>query len=259
MFPFIPISSGVFLPTYFLIISFVYIYSSYWLFRRAIRFKVEQKYVLDVCLIIMVSGFVGARLLHVVYEHPDYYIKAPMQIFKFWQGGFVFYGGVLFATVATLGYLKIKRQKGLLWMDLMAPVVVAGYMVGRFATLLSGSGFGRPTDLPWAIVYPQGPEAPAGVLLHPTPIYSMIWSLVALVFVLWAEKKPRKGVSFQGSLLLVYGAYHGVGRLVIEQFRNDFRGQSLFGLSVSSWISVLLIIFCTVLYVIIYNKNNKNN
>ncbi|MCB0390654.1 MAG: prolipoprotein diacylglyceryl transferase [Bdellovibrionales bacterium] len=257
MFPFIQITEGVLIPSYFLVISLVYVISSLWLFIRAPRYRIPQKMVLDVCLIIMISGFLGARFLHVFYEHPDYYLKVPSQIFKFWQGGFVFYGGLFLALVSSFIYLKKNNQNWRLWFELFAPVVVFGYIVGRFATFLSGSGYGHPTDLPWGIVYPPGPEAPSGVALHPTPIYSMIWNLIYLFFVLLRQKSPPKLFNFPGSFLLGYGVYHGIGRLFIEQFRNDFRGQTMLFLSVSSWISVLLIVICFFIFWREY-KNIKN-
>ncbi|MCB0355904.1 MAG: prolipoprotein diacylglyceryl transferase, partial [Bdellovibrionales bacterium] len=239
MLPFIVLGPDIFIPSYFLVISLTYTLASLWLFQRAPQFAISQKYVIDVALIIMLMGFLGARIFHVLYEHPDYYIKVPMQIFKFWQGGFVFYGGLLFALISVFFYLHKNQQDWRQWFELFAPVVVFGYIMGRFATLLSGSGFGRPTDLPWGIVYPQGPEAPSGIPLHPTPIYSMLWNFIYLIFVLWKQKNPPKLMNFKGSFLLVYGIYHAIGRFIIEQFRDDFRGSQWFSLSISSWFSLL--------------------
>ncbi|MCB9025926.1 MAG: prolipoprotein diacylglyceryl transferase [Bdellovibrionaceae bacterium] len=256
MFPFIHLAQGVLIPTYFLVISLAYMICTLWLYMRADQFQLSHSHVLDLCLIIMVSGFLGARLLHVIYEHPDYYFKVPSQIFKFWQGGFVFYGGLLASILASLYFLKFKKQNIPQWMDLLAPVIVFGYIIGRFATLLSGSGYGHPTNLPWAIVYPPGPEAPSGIPLHPTPIYSILWNSLALIFILIAQKKSLRFFSFKGSYLLAYGVYHGIGRLIIEQFRDDFRGSRLLGLSVSSWISVILIICCIFIYAKMYKSRS---
>ncbi len=192
-------------------------------------------------------GFIGARLCHVIVEHPGYYMRAPFQILKFWQGGFVFYGGVLFALVGAIYYLRIKKQNIRAWMEMFTPVIISGYVIGRFATLLSGSGYGKPTDVPWAIIYPPGPEAPAGIPLHPTPIYSMLWNAVFLFYVMRVESRPVAQYQLTkkpGNLLLVYGIYHGVGRVLIEQFREDYRGELILGLSFSTWMSGALIVLC---------------
>lgn len=257
MFPFIPIAQGIYIPTYFMVISLTYMVCTYWLYVRALKFHLSQKYTLDLCLIIMLSGFLGGRLFHVFYEHPDYYSRASLEALKFWQGGFVFYGGLLFSAVSSLFYLQRKNQDIRRWMDLMAPVVVFGYILGRLATLLSGSGYGRPTDLPWAIVYPPGPEAPAGIPLHPTPIYSMLWNGAALIFIFVSQKKNYDFFQFSGSYLLAYGVYHALGRWIVEQFRDDFRGGAFLGFSISSWLSLLLMLFCSY-YFVYFSRKSKS-
>jgi phosphatidylglycerol:prolipoprotein diacylglycerol transferase len=241
MLPFIKLYNDLYVPTYFLVISILFMICTFWLFLRSNSFKISQKYVLDVCLIVMISGFLGGRILHVLYEHPDYYLKAPLQIFKFWQGGFVFYGGLFLSLASVIYYLRKKKQNILLWFDLFTPVIIFGYIMGRFATLLSGSGYGKPTSLPWGIVYPPGPEAPAGIALHPTPIYSMLWNLVALFVVMYLQKKSPQKWS-KGKLFFIYGIYHSLGRIIVESFRDDFRGDSFLTFSVSSWLAIVVMI-----------------
>jgi phosphatidylglycerol:prolipoprotein diacylglycerol transferase len=210
------------------------------------KWGLSQKIAIELCGIIMFLSFVGGRAFHVLFEHPDYYFKVPSQIFKFWQGGFVLYGGVLFAVLGSVFYLNWKKQQIRIWMDVFTPVVVVGYIFGRFANLLSGSGYGQPTEMPWAIVYPLNPEAPAGIPLHPTPIYSMIWN--SLFFLVWTILKKYKKLNQPGQVLALYGIYHGVGRFIIESFRGDFRGTEWLGLSLSSWFSLALMSFCAYLY-----------
>lgn len=237
MFPVIRLSSDIYVSTYFLVIALAYAICVYWIAKRSRMLTGQSKDMMDLSLMLMICGFIGARLFHVFYELPDYYAKKPMDIFKFWQGGFVFYGGILGATLPSLLFVKLKKLNLKNVLDILAPVVPLGYAIGRFATLLSGSGFGRPTDLPWGITYPEGTEAPLGIALHPTPIYSMLWniSIVALVLVLQKKIKPYKA-------FFVMVACHGAGRLIIEQFRDDYRGSLFAGLTVSSWISLFLIV-----------------
>ncbi len=237
MYPVIRFSSEVYISTYFLVIAIAYAVCVSWVAKRSNMVLGHSKDMMDFSLVLMICGFIGARLFHVFYELPDYYVKKPLDIFKFWQGGFVFYGGVIGATLPGLLFVKIKKMSIKKVLDIMAPVVPLGYAIGRFATLLSGSGFGRPTDLPWGISYPEGTEAPVGVSLHPTPIYSMLWNItiVALVLVLQKKIKPYKA-------FFVMVAFHGLGRLIIEQFRDDYRGNLFAGLTVSSWISLMLIL-----------------
>lgn len=234
MFPTIPITSQFSIPTYYLIISLTASVGLLWLVRRSRQQGLGQKAVLDLSLIIMVSGFIGARLLHVFYEMPQYYQEDWIRVLHFWNGGFVFYGGAFLAGVSCLFYLRKK-----LWpqydryLDLFAPVLSFTYALGRTACFLAGCCYGRSCELPWAI---------AG--RHPTQIYASLWEAGTLLILLGIEKivvKDRvRWLQKNGSLFYLWMVLHGAGRLLMETFRNDFRGPS-WGLSVSSWISLAII------------------
>lgn len=213
---------------------------TFWLFKRAVLFNLKQSIAIDLSIIIMVFGFIGARLFHVIYENPEIYIKSPLQIFKFWQGGFVLYGGVFSSALAGVVFLKIKKQRVLDWLNALAPIVCWGYLMGRFATLLSGSGYGRATTLPWGIIYPVGPEAPAGIPVHPTPVYSMLWQGLILVLLIYLERTKNNFFNRSGNLFFLFVLLHSLGRAVIEQFRADYRGAEWLNFSVSTWISLIL-------------------
>src|SRR5690606_13068620 len=130
------------------------------------------------------------RLFHIIYEEPGYYLEEPMAVFWVWQGGFVFYGGLIGALLLSFVVLKFRKQKVLVWLDALSLVFFPVYIIGRLATLFSGSGYGQPTDLAWGIVYPPGTEAPSGIALHPTPIYSMLWcALIWLGLSILSRKK----------------------------------------------------------------------
>lgn len=238
------------IPTYFLLISIGFSLAAYYLYIRADRAQLSTAIALDFSLALMLGSFLGSRLFHVIYEAPEYYREEPFAIFWIWQGGFVFYGGFIGAVFFGLLFLKIKKQPPLLWLDHLAMVFPPIYALGRLATLLSGSGYGRPTDLPWAIVYPSGSEAPAGIGLHPTPIYSILWSL-GLWGVLFLLDRHREKMAFmyaKGQVFWVTVGGYSLGRLIIEQFRNDPRGAEVLSLSVSSWISLGLILFSVILF-----------
>ncbi len=199
---------------------------------------------MDLALALLIGAFLGARLFHIVYEEPRYYLEEPMAVFWIWQGGFVFYGGLAGALLLGTGFLKFRKEKLLPWLDLLALVFPLMYALGRFATLLSGSGYGRPTDLPWGISYPPGSEAPSGIALHPTPIYSMLWALIfwEILARLQFTRKNSKFFKTQGQIFFFTAMNYAVARLIIEQFRNDPRGENFFSLSVSSWLSLMILV-----------------
>lgn len=195
---------------------------------------------LDLAFLILLSGLIGGRLFHVFYEAPGLYLKDPLKIFRFDEGGFVFYGGLLSSLACSYLYLKIKKENFLIWADFFSPLVAVGYIYGRVGCFLVGCCYGSFCDLPWA-VYEK----------HPTQIYSLLTELFLLLLLL-SEKKQKR---FSGYIFFLWLTGHGVGRIFTEPFRGDFRGEALYGFSVSSWISLgLILIGSFSLYIL---RNNK--
>jgi phosphatidylglycerol:prolipoprotein diacylglycerol transferase len=262
MYPLIQIGKDVYLPTYLLIISLAYILSTLWLVRRTERFEESRNLALDLALAVMVGGFVGSRLFHVLFEYPEIYFQSPLRIFKVWQGGFVFYGGFFGAVIGTTLIFWWKKKSPWKWFDIFAPLFPFGYALGRISCLFAGCCYGRECQYFWGIRFPRWSEAPANIVLHPTQIYAVLWELTVLALILYLEKKrPVKSPSQPlggdagtflsrllwppGQLLFIWMALHGLGRIFMESFRADFRGAPILGLSISTWISILLLIAST--------------
>ena len=207
---------------------------------RANHSEVYFKAAWDLALILMVAGFIGGRLFHVVYENPEIYREDPWLILQFWNGGFVFFGGFIFAILAASAYVWQQKESFLEWADFYAPIVAAGYAFGRLGCLIAGCCYGAFCDAPWAI---EG--------RHPTQLYAFLTEGLLFLYLLRKEKThPPRGRIF--SLWLIG---HGLGRLFMESFRGDYRGAMIAGLSVSSWIS--LIIFATGLALVAFLKNRR--
>lgn len=236
MFPIIPVTSTVQIPTYYLIISLTVVVSLFWVTYRARKYQMSHQLTLDLSLIIMVSGFIGGRLMHVFYENFEYYRADYRRILQFWDGGFVFYGGALFAALMAILFLQWKAAgKQEKYLDLMAPVISFSYAFGRLGCLFAGCCYGRFCELPWAV----GGR-------HPTQVYASLWELGVLFILLGLESiapAHRRPHLFgrSGSIFYLWMILHGLGRLLMETFRDDFRGPSL-GLSISSWISILVVL-----------------
>ena len=232
MLPFLHIGSLV-IPTYYLVISVTVCLTLVWLRIRLRRSDLSDLVAMDVSLVLMIASFVGARLLHVVYENPEVYWQEPVRIFYFWDGGFVFYGGALLSAFCATVFLR-KRDPENFWryFDLFAPVLALSYSVGRLGCLLAGCCYGRTCELPWSI---------AG--RHPTALYATLWELGVVLILLGlqtpSENSDRKNRT-AGALFALWMILHGLGRLLMEAFRDDFRGPR-FVLSVSSWISVAVV------------------
>jgi len=194
----------------------------------------------------MIAGFIGARLLHVIFERPDIYIRNPLAVFAVWRGGFVFFGGFFVAWASGWLFVRKKNQNVGVWGDLFAPVMAFGYGLGRFACLAAGCCYGKACELPWAIYFPAGVEAPPFTLRHPTQIYAILWEFLLGGILLFLEKRRSRVqmgfISKPGALFTSWIIFHSVGRLLMEVFRADFRGPQFLDLSVSTWLSFVVII-----------------
>lgn len=248
---------GLKVPTYFLILSLVASFCLVFVFIRAKQRALSQRLSLDVSFIILLSGFIGARLTHVVWELPWFYSAHPILILAFWNGGFVFLGGAIWAFAFSYWYLQYKKQNPWLWADFFAPIVAIGYALGRLACLAAGCCFGKYCDLPWGIRLQGKDGFLEAFARHPTQIYHSLIELGIFCLILFIEKKyalkppsphsavkrNTKGLFLKtGNLFLIYLILHSLGRLAVEPFREDYRGAEPLGLSFSSWLSIGFII-----------------
>jgi phosphatidylglycerol:prolipoprotein diacylglycerol transferase len=243
MYPIFHPSPHIHIPIYLVVMSLAFSLSIVYFYKRAIKLNLPPKISTEISIMVMIGAFLGSRLFHIVFEYPQYYINDPVEVFKVYKGGFVFYGGLIGGLLTSYLFVKKIKQNYLNWLDCSAPVLSLGYIIGRIGCIFAGCCFGRECDLPWAIQFPQGVEAPANILLHPTQVYSILieCSVWFSLFII-EKKKPMKS----GSLFAVWLLLHSAGRLVVEQYRGDFRGEPVLGLSVSSLISLILIALSSV-------------
>lgn len=103
-------------------------------------------------IIATVSGIIGARILYAAL-YPQEFAQNPIEIFYIWQGGLVFSGAFIFGSLGGLLYLKFYEQEILPWLDCFAPAVALGQAVGRLGCFFAGCCYGKPTDLPWGVVF----------------------------------------------------------------------------------------------------------
>lgn len=244
---------GIAIPTYLLTLSIVYCLGIFYFFLRLKKFGLSPIIASDLLLIAMVSGFVGARLAYVFYQEPAHYFKNPIQIFQFWHGGFIYYGG-LFAGLGTCyAYLKFKKQNIGLWMNLSAPVLALGYGLGRLACFLNGCCYGAVCEWPWGVQFPLLTHA-----RHPTQLYAFIFELFVWVFLLAIEKKAVFKSRNFGLLFYIWLIAHGLGRITMEYFRDDPRGAQIVGLSISTVISILIVLIASSILIRNFRSSDKS-
>jgi len=159
------------------------------------------------------GAVLGGRLGYVLFYGLPQYLAAPLDVLKVWQGGMSFHGGLLGALVASW-LLGRRHQLGFFQVtDFLAPLVPSGLLAGRFGNFVNGELWGRPTDLPWGVVFPG--EAAAGVPRHPTQLYEAALEGLVLFAVIWAfSRRPRPTMAVSGLFLTVYAALRGLVELL---------------------------------------------
>jgi phosphatidylglycerol:prolipoprotein diacylglycerol transferase len=126
-----------------------------WLLQRLARREgLDVDRLMDLALWLFIGGIIGARLLFLVLNRKQF--SGPLDFFKFWQGGIVFYGGVVAAVPVFMFYTRRFKLPAMRVLDVIAPAVALGIGIGRFGCLMNGCCWGKPTDVPWAITFPYG-------------------------------------------------------------------------------------------------------
>ncbi len=227
--------------------------------REARRQGLDPNKMLDLAFYVTLSAIIGARLLFIIVEYP-YFLEDPIRIFKIWEGGLVFYGGLILAVIVSILYMKKHEMPVLKVGDIVAPSMAIAQAVGRFGCLSSGCCYGKETALPWGIVFTDPnslvPLEKLGLTLHPTQLYSSLSSLVLCGFLFTMLKKKR----FDGQVLTMYGILYPLLRSFIEFFRGDPRGAILGGMiSTSQVVSAGVFILSTYMYFKIRSQNSRQH
>ena len=181
---------------------------------------VAPQQVMDMAFFMILCAIVGSRLLYILINF-SYYKAHPLDAFKIWQGGLVFSGGLIAVAVAMAWYLRRHHLSFWATGDLWAPALALGQAVGRIGCFMAGCCYGRPTDLPWGIIFSHPHTlAPQNIPLHPTQLYSSLGGFVIFFILLFLHHKRK----FLGQVFLWYLILHSTFRLFVERFRGDERG-----------------------------------
>lgn len=205
---------------------------------------------LDDALFYGVLGVVlGGRLGYVLFYRPDYFFAHPLEIFYVWQGGMSFHGGFLGVLAAMWFFARKTGKPWLNVMDFLAPLVPLGLGAGRIGNFINGELWGRPTDLPWGMVFPHVDNLPR----HPSQLYQFAMEGIALFVILWLfSRKPRPVGAVSGLFLLGYGFFRFVAEFAREP--DDFLGLLSLGLTMGQWLSLPMIVGGAILMMWSYKR-----
>ncbi len=158
---------------------------------------------------------IGGRLGNVLFYDPGYYASHPLDIFKVWEGGMAFHGGLIGALIGALLFARRYQAPAMTVLDLCSLAAPIGLFLGRIANFIRPELWGRPTDVPWAVIFPGTDGLPR----HPSQIYEALLEGV-LTFVVLLVIARRGALKRPGLLSGVFGILYGCARIFSEFFRE---------------------------------------
>lgn len=251
---------------YGILISIGFILALVYAFTHAKKFGVDSDHMVDVIILGMIGGIVGARLYYVIFSW-DLYKDDLLSIFSTRSGGLAIYGGLIGALL--VGGLACKWRKVKLkpMFDLTAIGFLIGQGIGRWGNFFNIEAYGGNTSLPWGMTSPkiqaeltdkmyelagQGMTIDPLQPVHPTFLYESLWCLLGFVLLAWYAKRRR----FDGEIFLIYLGWYGIERFVVEGLRTD--SLMLGPIRVSQLLAAVLVVVSVVLLVLANRKLKQN-
>ncbi len=237
------------------LIAFLVSWSLAWLRAKKSYTVLEPQQVSDLILYAALGVLIGGRVGYVLfYDFPDF-IHHPLILFRIWEGGMSFHGGLLGVLLALWLYSRKIHQS--LWAvtDFIVPMVPIGLGLGRLGNFINGELWGCITHVPWAMVFPRAGPWPR----HPSPLYEFFLEGVVLFLILWFfSAKPRPRFAVSALFLLGYGCF----RFFCEFFRQP---DPQLGFIAFNWLTMgqvlslpMIVIGATALWWIFLRKSGKN-
>jgi len=210
-----------------------------WLVRRP-GWRLTPEALDDLLLYITLGVVLGGRLGYILFYRPEFYLSNPLEALAVWQGGMSFHGGLLGVVAASILFARRRRLPVLEVGDAIACATPIGLFLGRLANFINGELWGRPSDVPWAMVFPGGGPQPR----HPSQLYEAGLEGVLLFLIMtWLALRPRTPGS-EGRLTGVFLIGYGIARSIAELFREPdaHLGFLLGGLTMGQLLSLPMVV-----------------
>lgn len=204
----------------------------------------------DLVFYCALGTMLGGRIGYILFYNFDYFVQDPTVIFKIWQGGMSFHGGMIGVFIAMWLLAKKCQCKMFQLVDFITPFAPVGLCAGRIGNFINGELWGKTTDVPWAMVFPNAGPLPR----HPSQLYEAFLEGVVLFAALWIfTSKERPYRSATGLVLFLYGCF----RFIVEFYRlpdAHIGYLALNWLTMGQILSLPMIIIGAVLFYLAYRK-----
>lgn len=185
--------------------------------KRAEKKELIAEEVLNMAIICVIFGFLGAKILYVL-ENFQQFLVSPLSVIG--SSGFVVYGGIIIGVISIIIYCRIRNYSFFRYFDLLMPSVSLGQAFGRLGCFGAGCCYGKETDAAWGIVFTNSPYAPNNVSLIPTQLISSAGNFAIMIILLLFSRKAKKVGDVGALYLLLYG----IGRFCVEILRENEQG-----------------------------------
>jgi len=169
----------------------------------------------DFVLWVTLGIILGGRIGYVLFYNPQYFAQHPLEMIELWNGGMSFHGGFLGCVLAVVLFARHRGIPILSLGDLTCAAATIGIFLGRLANFINGELWGRPTDVPWAMVFPNGGPQPR----HPSQLYEALLEGL-LLFVVLTVLIRRGALQRPGFIIGAFAFGYGIARTIGEFFRE---------------------------------------
>ncbi len=220
-------------------VAAAWLFYRYW---RAGRSPLPPEKISDLMIALVIGVMVGGRLGSFLLYHPEQLWSDPLSFFRVWEGGMASHGGMVGVALAVAWFARVQKMRFTTLTDLIVSAAPIGLFFGRIANFINGELWGKPTRVPWAVIFPNSP--PPLMPRHPSQLYEAgLEGLVLLAYMQWrfwrSEVVVRQPGRLSGEFLVAYAVLRAIG----EVFREpDVDVTLIAGLSRGTFYSIFLVI-----------------
>ena len=215
--------------------------------------QVTTKHFDDLIIYLIIGIIIGGRLGYVILYNFDYYSQNLLQIFKLWEGGMSFHGGLIGLIISTVLFSRKKDINFFKFLDIISCVAPIGIFLGRIANFINGELYGKVTVLPWGVIFPNVGNTPR----HPSQIYEAMLEGIILFLIINYLALKKELLYKTGYVSAIFLIFYSIFRIFSESFREpDIQLGLLFNyFSMGTILSLLTITFG--LFIILFIKKNE--
>ncbi len=199
-----------------------------YILSRAKYEKIKTDDVIDLTIFTVIFSVIGARLYYILFELDNYIVEGDFwatvkKMINIREGGLAIYGALIAGFLTIFVVCRVKKMRFSTVLDVVAPGVMIGQIVGRWGNFMNIEAYGYETDLPWRMWISKD-----NLCHHPTFLYESLWNLIGFILIAIFYKKKK----FNGHVFLFYMTWYGFGRMFIEGLRTDSLYLHVFGLDI---------------------------